>query len=319
MTLKPTHALLALFIAAIWGFNFVVIKVGVAEVPPLLLTGLRFLFAALPAIFFVPKPKAAWQYVAAFGFLLGVVKFGMLFVSIKIGLSASLASLVMQLQVFFTIVFAAVLLGERSKRIQIVGGLIAFSGIAIIAASRWNGPELLPLVLAVLAALTWGVANIIAKKSGETNVLSFIVWASLAAPLPLFVLSWLFEDHAIINATLMHPSWLTITTIAFLAGPATVFAFGSWNFLLGRYPANMVTPFALLVPIFGTASGIIVLNEPFDIYEILGSTLVLSGLLLNVFGPRFKRQQTTSAAPRLQPNPLQTSPAAARVKLPSQR
>ncbi|MGL4490832.1 MAG: EamA family transporter [Rhizobiaceae bacterium] len=286
MTLKPVHALLALFVTAIWGFNFVVIKVGVAEVPPLLLTGLRFLFAALPAIFFVPKPKAAWQYVAAFGFLLGVVKFGMLFVSIKIGLSASLASLVMQLQVFFTIVFAAVLLGERSKPIQIIGGIIAFAGIGIIAASRWNGPDLWPLLLAVLAALTWGVANIVSKKSGETNVLSFIVWASLAAPVPLFLLSYLFEDHALIRATLLEPSWLTIATIAFLAWPATVFAFGSWNFLLGRYPANMVTPFALLVPIFGIASGIVFLGEPFDRFEIAGSMLVLAGLLLNMFGAR---------------------------------
>jgi O-acetylserine/cysteine efflux transporter len=290
MTLKPAHALLALFITAVWGFNFVVIKIGVAEAPPLLLTGLRFMFASLPAVFFIPKPKAAWRYVVAFGFLLGVIKFGLLFVSIKIGLSASLASLVMQLQVFFTIVFAAALLGERSKCIQIWGGIIAFSGIGIIAVSRWSGPEFVPLLLAVLAALTWGVANIIAKKSGETNVLSFIVWASLIPPLPLFLLSWAFEDHALISATILHPSWLTIGTIVFLAWPATVFAFGSWNFLLGRYPANMVTPFALLVPVFGIASGIIFLNEPFSIVEIIGSILVLSGLMLNVFGPRLNRQ-----------------------------
>jgi O-acetylserine/cysteine efflux transporter len=281
--------LLALFVTAIWGFNFVVIKVGVAEVPPLLLTGLRFLFAALPAVFFVQRPKAAWQYVAAFGFLLGVVKFGMLFVSIKIGLSASLASLVMQLQVFFTIAFAAVLLGERSRPIQILGAFIAFTGIATIAASRWNGPDLLPLMLAVLAALTWGVANIVSKKSGETNVLSFIIWASLVPPVPLFCLSWLFEDHALIASTLTHPSWLALGSIAFLAWPATVFAFGSWNFLLGRYPANMVTPFALLVPVFGTASGIFFLGEPFAAIEVFGSFAVLAGLVMTVLGPRFSK------------------------------
>jgi O-acetylserine/cysteine efflux transporter len=286
LSLKPAHALLALFITAVWGFNFVVIKVGVAEVPPLLLTGLRFLLAALPAVFFVPKPKAAWRYVAAFGFLLGVVKFGMLFVSIKIGLSASLASLVMQLQVFFTIALAAVLLGERSKPIQIFGAAIAFAGIAAIAASRWNGPGLLPLMLAVLAALTWGVANIVSKKSGETNGLSFIIWASLIPPIPLFLLSWFFEDRALITSTLTHPSWLALGSIAFLAWPATVFAFGSWNFLLARYPANMVTPFALLVPVFGIASGIIFLHEPFAAIEVIGSLMVLAGLALTVFGPR---------------------------------
>jgi O-acetylserine/cysteine efflux transporter len=294
VSLKPIHALLALIVTAIWGFNFVVIKMGVAEVPPLLLTGLRFFFAALPAVFFIARPKAALKYVVAFGFLLGVIKFGLLFISIKIGLSAGLASLVMQLQVFFTIAFAALLFGERSKPVQILGALVAFTGIGIIALSRWHGPEILPLMLAVCAALTWGVANTVAKKSGETNVLSFIVWASLVPPLPLFFLSWAFEDHAQIIATLANPSWLTIATIAFLAWPATVFAFGSWNFLLSRYPANIVTPFALLVPIFGIASGIILLGEPFATIEISGGALVLAGLILNMFGPRFMRPQPSA-------------------------
>ncbi len=286
MSLKPAHALLALLVTAIWGFNFVVIKVGVAEVPPLLLTALRFFFAAVPAVFFVRRPSVGWRWIVGYGIFIGVLQFGLLFVSIRLGMTAALASVVMQLQVFFTIGFAAVLLGERSKPVQILGAVIAFSGMGVIAAGRWSGPELLPLVLCLLAALSWGVANLIVKMSGEKDALSMIVWASLAAPLPLFIMSALFEDHAAIIQTLTHPSLLTLVSIAFLAWPATILGFGVWGFLLSRYPANLVSPFALLVPVFGISSGVLFLGEPFDSAAILGSILVLAGLVLTVLGPR---------------------------------
>ena len=261
MNLKPSHIFLAILVTAIWGFNFVVIKVGVAHVPPLLLTGLRFLFAAVPAVFFVKRPGVNWRWVAGYGMFVGVLQFGLLFVSIRLGMTAALASVVMQLQVFFTILFAAILLGEKSRPVQVAGAAIAFSGMAVIAASRWSGPEFLPLALCVLAALSWGIANLIVKMSGEKNALSMIVWASLAAPVPLFIMSLLFEDRAVIYATLAHPTPLLIASVAFLAWPATLFGFGVWSFLLSRYPAFLVTPFALLVPLFGIGSGVFLLNE----------------------------------------------------------
>lgn len=298
MSLKPAHAFLAILVTAVWGFNFVVIKAGVAEVPPLLLTALRFLFAAIPAVFFIKRPGVGWRWVVGYGIFIGVLQFGLLFVSIRLGMSAALASVVMQLQVFFTIGFAAILLGEKSKPVQIFGAAIAFSGMGVIAASRWSGPELVPLLLCLLAALSWGVANLIVKMSGEKNALSMIVWASLAAPLPLFIMSFLFEDHAAIIKALSHPSPLTLASVAFLAWPATIFGFGVWSFLLSRYPANLVSPFALLVPVFGISSGVIFLGEPFGAAAIIGSALVFAGLLLNVLGPKLFTRQAP-AAPRL--------------------
>ena len=286
MSLKPAHAALAVLVTAIWGFNFVVIRVGVAEVPPLLLTGLRFFFAAVPACFFIARPGARWPWVVGYGTFVGVLQFGLLFVSIHLGMRASLASVVMQLQVFFTIGLAALLIGERSRPVQIIGALIAFSGMGVIATSRWSGPEFLPLALCVLAALSWGIANLIVKMSGERNALSMIVWASLAAPVPLFALSYAFEDHAQIAKILTHPSLLTVASIAFLAWPATIFGFGMWSFLMSRYPTNIVSPFALLVPVFGIASGVLILGEPFGMAAILGSALVFAGLTLTILGPR---------------------------------
>lgn len=286
MSFKPAHAALAILVTAIWGFNFVVIKVGVAEIPPLLLTALRFFFAAVPAVFFVRRPSVNWRWVAGYGAFIGVLQFGLLFVSIRLGMTAALASVVMQLQVFFTIGFAAILLGERSKPVQIVGAVIAFAGMGVIAASRWSGPELVPLLLCLLAALSWGIANLIVKMSGEKNALSMIVWASLAAPLPLFIMSFLFEDHVAIVQALTQPSLLTLGSIAFLAWPATILGFGVWSFLLSRYPANLVSPFALLVPVFGITSGVLFLGEPFDGAAIIGTILVLAGLVMTIIGPR---------------------------------
>jgi O-acetylserine/cysteine efflux transporter len=142
----------------------------------------------------------------------------------------------------------------------------------------------LPLGLAILAAAAWGVANIIAKKSGETNMLGFTVWAALVAPVPLFVLSWMTEDHALIIRTLTQPSWLAIGAVAYLAWPTTVFGFAIWNFLMGRYTASTVAPFSLLVPVFGIASGVLVLGDDFGTASIVGALLIFAGLLVNVFG-----------------------------------
>jgi O-acetylserine/cysteine efflux transporter len=207
----------------------------------------------------------------------------------KLGLSASLASLVLQLQAFFTIGLAALALGEIPKPIQLAGAGLAFGGIGVIAVSRWQGPELIPLLLCVLAAFAWGVANIIAKKSNERNMLSFIIWASLMAPLPLFLLSWLLEDHAEIIAVLTRPSLLAIGAVAYLAWPVTVVGFALWNFLLSKYPASSVAPFSLLIPIFGVLSGVMLLQDKLGPATIAGAALVFAGLAINVFGPKWRK------------------------------
>jgi O-acetylserine/cysteine efflux transporter len=287
--LSPTHLLLALLATAIWGLNYVVIKLGVGEVPPLLLTGLRFFFAALPAVFFVRRPTSRFSYVVSYGVVLGVIQFGLLFVSMKLGLSASLASLVLQLQAFFTIGLAASTLGDVPKPVQLAGAALAFAGIGIIAINRWHGPELVPLLICVLAAFAWGVANIIVKKSNEKDMLAFIVWASLMAPLPLFALSWLLEDHAEIIRTLTHPSLLAMGAIAYLAWPVTILGFALWNFLLSKYPVSSVAPFSLLIPVFGVLSGVLLLNDSLGAATMAGAALVFAGLALNVFGPRLRK------------------------------
>ena len=285
--MKPIHILLAVMIAAIWGFNFVIIKVGVAAVPPFLLTGLRFLLAAIPAIFFTPRPAVSWKFVVGFGVVISIGQFVFLFLSIYLGLPASLASLVLQLQAFFTMFFAGFALRELPRPMQLIGAAVAFGGIGLIAAERWSGPQALPLVLCVTAAAGWGVSNIIVKLAKPENAFGFVVWASLAATLPLFAMSWGFEDHGQIVGVFIHPTVLGVIAILYLAYVSTLVGITAWNYLLKRYPAGIVAPFSLLVPIFGIASGIIVLGEGFDQFELAGALLVIAGLVIANLGPVF--------------------------------
>ena len=280
------HLLLALMVVAIWGFNFVVIKVGLADVPPLFLTALRFLFAALPAVFFVKRPAVSWRLLVGFGLIFGVVKFGLLFVGMKAGMPAGLSSIVLQMQAFFTIGFAFLVLGERPVPIQYLGAAAAIGGIAIIGATRWQGAELVPFLLVIASAACWGISNILTKKAGRIDMLAFIVWTALVPVLPLLALSWIFEGPAAIGAALAHPSWTAIGAVAYLAVPTTLFGYGVWSFLLSRHPAATVAPLTLLVPVFGMGSAALVLGEPFGRLEMLGAALVFVGLVINVLGPR---------------------------------
>mgnify|MGYP002713110636 CR=1 FL=1 len=283
------HVLLALAVVAIWGFNFVVIKLSVDALPPLLAAALRFLMAAVPAVFFVRPPKAPWPIVVGFGLAFGVALYSFLNISLFLGMPAGLASLVLQVQAFFTILIAYFVLGDRPSRMQIAGGAIAFFGIAIIASERLEGASLLPFALTLVAAFSWGIANVLTKKAGQINPISFTVWGSLVAPLPLIVLSLTFEGPAAVIHALSHPSWYAFSLIAFLAYPATLFGLGAWSFLLRQHPASVVAPFTLLVPITGLLAGYLILGEPLTLEEIAGGAFVIAGLAVTIVRRRKPR------------------------------
>lgn len=286
-----THSLVAVLVTIIWGLSFVVIKLGVGSMPPLLLCSLRFFFAALPAIFFVPRPKASLGNVVAYGFFLGVAQFGLLFAAIAFGMPASLASVVMQAQVFFTILFAALFMAERPGPHQIAGSLIGFAGLVIIAVPRLSGSGALPFLMTVAAAASWGVANIVSKRAGRVDMLGYIVWTSLVAPLPLLGLSLLLDGPDKVISALMSMDAGTWGAVAYLAYPTTVFAFGIWAYLLSRHPAATVTPYALLVPVAGILGSSLILDETMRPVEAIGGAVIVAGLALNVFGARLLNRQ----------------------------
>ena len=188
--MSPRDQLLALAIVVMWGVNFVVMKHAVAEIPPLLLTALRFGLAAVPAIFFVRRPAVAWRLLIAYGVAFGIVKFGLLFSAFKLGSPSGLTAVLLQTQVFFTVAFAALVLGERVTPGQRLGLAVAALGVIVIAAGATQNAvgdvALLPVALVIAAAAAWGLANLALKAAGPIDMFGFTVWTSAIAPLPMF-------------------------------------------------------------------------------------------------------------------------------------
>lgn len=284
--MTPRDTFLTLAVIVVWGVNFMAIKWGVAEVPPLLLTALRYVVAAVPAIFFVRWPKVGLGILIAYGLAIGVGQFGFLFSAIHLGMPAGLASLVLQLQSFFTIGLAVAFLGERPKSAQLVGAAIALIGICLIAVEKLEGTGFWPLIMTICAAMGWAVSNLIVKKLGKVDMLGFVVWSSLVPILPLLLLSLVIEGPGAIPYGVSHITWLGIGSILFVGWVSTDFGYGAWSWLLGRYPASTVAPFTLLVPVVGLTSGQLVLGEAMSGLDWAGSLLVFIGLLVNVFAPR---------------------------------
>jgi O-acetylserine/cysteine efflux transporter len=273
---------LAALTSIIWGFGFVVIKLGLLSFSAPQLTALRFLIAALP-ILLVPRPRIAWPRLVVIGLTLFTGQFLLLFFAISAGLPAGLASVTQQTQAFFTVLLAAVFLREMPSVGQCAGMSIAFAGLALIGATI--GADLRPIALglALGGAFSWAVGNILVKRSAEVPVLSLVVWASLVPPLPALIVSGLWGGHPSLPAALAGASWLGIGCAAYLGAFATVLAYAIWGDLLQRYSAARVAPFALLAPCTGVVSSALVFGEVFSPVRYLGMALILAGLAVIVF------------------------------------
>jgi O-acetylserine/cysteine efflux transporter len=282
--LPPRDLALAVLVTFLWGLSFIAIKAGVAEAPPLFLTALRFALAAFPAVLFLPRPKVKLLDLAGYGLCIGVGQFGLLFAAIKFGMPAGLASLVIQMQALFTMALASAFLGQSVRKAQFFGALVALSGVGVIGWFRGGATPLGPFLAVLGAAGFWSVGNLFSIRVGRTPMLGFIVWSSVFAPLPLLVLSLLFEDRSQIVAAFLHPSFAVWGGAAFLAYGATMVGFGLWGFLLSRHPAGQVSPFSLLVPVFGIGAAALVFHEPLSPGVVLGVGVVMTGLAIAVFG-----------------------------------
>ncbi|MFD7318689.1 EamA family transporter [Streptomyces sp. NPDC059883] len=314
--MRTTHIALAVLVAAVWGVNFVVIEVGLGHFPPLLFSALRFLAAALPAVFFVGRPKAAWKWVIGVGLVLGVAKFGLLFVGMDQGMPAGLSSLVLQIQAVFTALFAAVALGERPGRVRLLGMAVALAGIAVAAVDEGASGPLLAFTLVIAAAACWGVSNVLTRKASPPDALNFMVWVSAVPVLPLLGLSLLFEGPDADLAALRALDGTGIGVILYVAWVTTVFGFGAWGFLLRRYPASSVAPFSLLVPVFGMSSAALLLSESVSPLRWCAAALLVGGVALTSLsrtgGPTspLPAEQAPAAPPLAEPVSDQPTPVA---------
>ena len=273
-SLPLSHVLLALAVVAVWGTNFVVIRIGLDHLPPLTFATLRFTFALLPAVFFLKRPNVPWRNMAAYGMLIGAGQFGLLYIAINGFISPGLASLVVQTQVFFTIGLAMWLAKERIRTFQVIALVLAAAGLLVIVA----------------AAASWAGGNAFSRAAGQVNMLAYVVWASLFSVPPLLALALIFEGPTAMIEGVRAADGATWAAVLWQSVGNTLFGYAAWGWLLSRHPAATITPMAMLVPVFGMGASAIFLGESLPAWKLMAAALVMSGLALNIFWPRLERR-----------------------------
>lgn len=284
--MAPKDLMLALVVVVVWGLNFVVIRFGLDDLPPMLLGGLRFMLSALPVLF-IPRPQLAWRWLLAYGLTISFGQFACVFYAMAVGMPAGLASLLLQSQAFFTALFAALFLGERLRPSNLIGLLVGAGGLLLIAVeSDDRQMTLVGLLMTLGGASMWALGNIITRRVGQVSMLGLVVWGSLVPPLPFFALSLLLDGPQTVLAALRGLHLGSLLVLVYLAFAATLLGYGLWSRLLSRYPASLVAPFSLLVPVVGLSSSAVLLGERLGLVQMLGALLVMLGLLISVFGAR---------------------------------
>lgn len=280
------HLLLALLVVFVWGINFIFVKLGLEEISPLLLCAVRFLLASVPAVFFIKRPAVPFRIIASYGLIMFALQFALLFIGLRVGMTPGVASLLMQVQVFFSMFFAVMFLGEQPRIGQVIGALVSFMGIGVVALHFDHNVSLIGFLCILAAAASWGVGNLITKKINSANLIAVIVWSSFVACLPMFLLSLLFEGPSSVVATYEHLTWKGILSLLYIVYISTWVGYGVWNWLISRYPVGMIVPFTLLIPVVGILSSVLVLGEPFYLWKLVAGLLVISGLCINLLTTR---------------------------------
>lgn len=282
-----SHLLLALLVVVIWGVNFLFVSVALNEIPPLLLCAVRFLLTSVPAILFFKLPRGSFKMVALYGLVMFALQFSLLFIGMNAGMPPGMASLIMQVQVFFSMFFAATMLDEKPYSWQLLGALVSFIGIAIVAMHFDQTVTYMGFIFILAAAATWGFGNLMTKKLTHIKTIPLVIWGSFFACFPMFLLSFLVEGLDVIQSTYQDLTWLGMSAVFYIVGASTWIAYVAWTWLVSRYPVGIVVPFTLLVPIVGLICSVIFLGEPLQFWKLLAGILVVGGLCINLLGSRF--------------------------------
>lgn len=289
------HLLLCLLVVVIWGGNFIFVRLSLNEFSPLFLCALRFLFASIPAIFFIKPPAIPFRIVTLYGLVMFAMQFSFLFMGMHVGMTPGMASLIMQVQVFFSVFFAALVLGERPSVWQITGSMISFMGIALVALHFDKNISLLGFILILMAAATWGVGNLITKKINNIRMISLVVWGCFVACIPMLVLSFIFEGPSSMVQSYHHVTWVGCVSLLYIVGASTLVGYGVWGWLITHYPIGVVVPFTLLVPVVGILGSVLILGEPFELWKLMSGLLVITGLYINLVGHRWFKARAQQA------------------------
>lgn len=288
--MRSRDLILGVLVTVIWGSNFSVIEVGLRDVDPFLLTALRFAFTALPLMLFVRRPiNVPFSAVAMYGVLFGVGLWFVVNLSMSLGMSPGLSSLVLQFSAFFTLVLSAFAFKERIRMPQYLGMILAVAGLLLVIGFTQGTATTRGVLLVLLAALSWSVCNLLVKRYKPSDMLAFIVWSSAFSAPALLLLTWLVRGSAPFIA-LSHGVTLAATgSILFQAYVTTIFGYFIWNTLMKTYPAATVAPLSLLVPVSGIATSWLVFDEHFAPGVWCGIAIMLAGVVVFVVAPRWAK------------------------------
>lgn len=287
--MKRFDLLVGIFVTAIWGANFSVIKLGLASLDPFMLTALRFTLCAIPIIFFIKKPNVRLTIVALYGILFGVGLWGIVNLGIYLGLSAGLASLILQFSAFFTIILAAFTFGERISKFQMAGIVVALFGLILIMSATDGNVSTSGVLLAICGAVCWSCCNIIVRKNKPDNMLAFIVWSSAFSAIPLFFITYLVKGPQPFYDLSQTIDTTAAFSILFQAYITTIFGYWVWNSLLKKYPASSVAPLSLFVPVSGLITSWVVFDEHIEIGRIFAALLIISGMAIFIYAKLIER------------------------------
>ncbi|AZD51043.1 EamA family transporter [Pseudomonas chlororaphis] len=281
--MQKKHLVLAILVTLVWGLNFPITKLGLRSIDPFVLTAIRFALAALPLVFFIKRPTISFSYVVAYGCIFGLGMWGVINYGIQVGVSPGIASLIIQLSVFFTMGWGALLFKERLRGAQLLGAVLAMIGLVGIISTQPGDHALFGVLLIVFSAVAWSIGNVIIKKSAVKEIFSFMVWASLFPPIPLFLLAWLMHGSAPFENLQSSLDLTAVLSILFQVYLATHFAYWGWNSLLKRYPVSTVAPLSLLIPVFGIGSSMLILDEHISPPNMISIVVIIAGLAAGLY------------------------------------
>jgi O-acetylserine/cysteine efflux transporter len=274
----PRHLAALLVITLIWGLNLIVSKVGLARVPPMLFTTLRFaLLAALlfPFLRVVPGKMNA-MVVAAL--LSGALNFALLFAGLSIAQNVSAVAIASQLGVPFTTLMSVALLGETVRWRRWTGIGMSFAGVMIIGLdpvvfSYWPS-----LVLVIASALVGSLGLIAVKRLPEFKPLEVQAWFSWVS-LPVLALLALVAHRPGLEDLRAIPAeaW---AAIAYTAIGGSLVAHTGFYYLVQRYPVTSVAPLTVLSPVFSVLFGVTLLDDALTPRIVVGGLVTLLGVVI---------------------------------------
>lgn len=286
--------LLALSVPLLWSLGFTFAKAGMNELPPLLLMGLRFTLAALVLVWFVPRPTGKYFDVFLIALVSATLQYGLTFYGLK-GLDASLAIIVVQLEVPFGVLMAAILLREKPGHACVTGIAIAMFGVAVIAGQPTFENQLFPILLTASGALVWAFGQIMVKRlGGQVAAFSLIAWVGVFAGPQMLVASFFIEDGQI--EAMRSATWIGWGALLYLALIMTALGYGIWYTVLARNPVSKVMPVLLLLPVFVVVESIVILGERPSLLVLLGGVVVLEGIAIILLSDLIPKGKAMRAA-----------------------